>query len=280
MDRVIGAARDGRAPGAAAAHDHAATGPSTSPTARCASRRGPTPSWPAGATFVARRHAARRRQGRLRRGLERAQRAEVLDHRPRPGRVHPAARRRRTAWSTRSRPSTQVVSGGLNGNDIGFLEQDVRGRGHDRAAGQLRSTRSGCTRSPAPLRPTRSTRPRSTSATPTGSSTPTSPGFEALHDVMAENGDDDMPVYITQFGYTVRAAEDHGAGPGRRPGRDYLGHGLRAGHLRAATSAACRGTPSTRHRGTRRPGRCWTRQTGPTSPTPPSRSGPAACERE
>ena len=39
-----------------------------------------------------RRHAARRRQGGLRRGLERAERPEVLDHRPGPGRVHPAPR--------------------------------------------------------------------------------------------------------------------------------------------------------------------------------------------
>ena len=92
MDRTIAAARVGRARGAAAARrrcrDWALDEPAGTP------RQPPRTDaeLAAWADFVTRRDAARRRQGGLPRGLERAQRAEVLADRSRPGRVHPAAR--------------------------------------------------------------------------------------------------------------------------------------------------------------------------------------------
>jgi hypothetical protein len=57
-------------------------------------------------------------------------------------------------------------------------------------------------------------------------------GFMGLHDVMAKNGDDDLPVYITQFGYSTRPAQ----------GREAVPDDLRATYLlqtlRQATCAA------------------------------------------
>ena len=81
------------------------------------------------------------------------------------------------------------------------------------ASRRARSTWSARTRSAATTRPTRSTRPSATTASPFGLYDENFTGFMGLHDVMAKHGDEALPVYITQFGYSTRAAEGRKAVP-------------------------------------------------------------------
>ena len=88
-------------------------------------------------------------------------------------------------------PSTQVVSGGLAGNDIGYLDKvydafdelGLKASPFDMVGAHPFSGDRGPRR--------RSTRPSATSATRTASTTRTSPASWGCTDVMAEHGDDD-----------------------------------------------------------------------------------------
>ena len=109
-------------------------------------------------------------------------------------------------------PTTQVISGGLASNDIGFLEKVYK------AFGEL-----GLKASPFDMvgahpfagdhAPDSVDPALRYNRKPFGLYDENFTGFMGLHDVMAAHGDDALPVYITQFGYSTRAGEGHEAVP-------------------------------------------------------------------
>ena len=153
-------------------------------------------------------HEPRQGQGRLPRGLERAQRPQVVADRTRPGRVHPADVGDLPASCTPSRPRRSVVSGGLNGNDVGFLTHMYAARktlGLKASPWDMVGTHpfSGA-EAPDVVDPDKRYERK-----PYGLIDENFTGFAGLHHVMVENGDD-LPVYITQFGYSTRGGEEPG----------------------------------------------------------------------
>lgn len=103
-------------------------------------------------------------------------------------------------------PNTAVISGGLNGNDVGYLSHVYDAR-----------KELGLKASPFDMV---GTHPFSAAAAPDvvdpekrykrdpyGLIDENFTGFSGLHRVMTDGGDD-VPVYITQFGYSVRAGKD------------------------------------------------------------------------
>jgi len=109
-------------------------------------------------------------------------------------------------------PTTQVISGGLAGNDIGYL-----GEVYD-AFGEL-----GLKASPFDMvgahpfsgdhAPDSVDPAKRYERDPFGLYDENFTGFMGMHDVMAEHGDQALPVYITQFGYSTRAGEGRKAVP-------------------------------------------------------------------
>jgi hypothetical protein len=107
-------------------------------------------------------------------------------------------------------PDVQVVSGGLASNDIGYLRAVYRAfddLGVDRTPFDLLGAHpfSGA------LAPDSVDPDRRYDREPFGLYDANFSGFTGLHQVMADHGDEDKGVYITQFGYSVRR------GPGRPP---------------------------------------------------------------
>ena len=202
------------------------TGPSTSRSTP-ARHRAATPSCGLG-RLRPRRDAARRRQGRLRRGLERAQRAEVLADRPRPGRVHPAA----AATLRRGEPGRPDHPGGQRRSERQRHRlpraRCTRPRGR---SGSRRppSTCSACTRSAAASarrgRPRRELRARALRLFDENFT-----GFMGLHDVMAGTATRSCRLH-----HPVRLQHPGGrgtqAGARRAPGA--VPHRVRADHLHA-----------------------------------------------
>ena len=166
-------------------------------------------------------------------------------------------------------PTTQVVSGGLASNDIGYLEKVYKAFDVARSQGEPRSTCVGAhpfSRRPRPRlgRPGQALRPRAVRALRRE--------LHRLHGAARRDGQATatrtLPVYITQFGYSTR----RGRGPqgrARRASGAVPHPGAQADDLRAVRARSSRGTPCTRRRGTRRSTRCWTRSTAPTRPTRP-----------
>jgi O-antigen/teichoic acid export membrane protein len=108
-------------------------------------------------------------------------------------------------------PKTLVISGGLNGNDIGFLKHMYAARKslHLKASPfDMVGTHpfSGAA-APDVVDPD-----KRYERDPYGLIDENFTGFSGLHHVMVEAGDD-LPVYITQFGYSVRAAKGREAVP-------------------------------------------------------------------
>lgn len=109
-------------------------------------------------------------------------------------------------------PTTQVVSGGLASNDIGYLEKVYQ------AFGTL-----GLKASPFDIvgshpfsgdhAPDSVDPAKRYDREPFGLYDENFTGFMGLHDVMARNGDKELPVYITQFGYSTRPGEGRKAVP-------------------------------------------------------------------
>jgi hypothetical protein len=104
-------------------------------------------------------------------------------------------------------PDTVVVSGGINGNDIGFLEQTY-------AAFDT----IGLDASPVDqvgIHPFAGAAPPAAvdegeiyERDPYGLFDNNFTGFESMHDVMADHGDADKPLFITAFGYSTRGVEN------------------------------------------------------------------------
>ncbi|MDX6371561.1 MAG: hypothetical protein QOD98_549 [Nocardioidaceae bacterium] len=109
-------------------------------------------------------------------------------------------------------PTTQVVSGGLASNDIGYLDKVYK------AFGQL-----GLKASPFDMvgahpfsgdhAPDSVDPAKRYDREPFGLYDENFTGFMGLHDVMAKHGDKELPVYITQFGYSTRAGQGRKAVP-------------------------------------------------------------------
>jgi hypothetical protein len=102
-------------------------------------------------------------------------------------------------------PETQVVSGGLLGNDIGYLEKmydaaDVLGL--DAMPFDLLGVQpfTGA-ESPTLVDPA-----RRYDQEPFGAFDENFTGFTSLHDVLADHGDASVPIFISSFGYSTRRA--------------------------------------------------------------------------
>jgi hypothetical protein len=126
-------------------------------------------------------------------------------------------------------PETQVVSGGLASNDIGYLAWVYK------AFDQLKLAASpfdmvGAHPFAGDHAPDSVDPNKRYERNPFGLYDENFTGFMGLHDVMAENGDGELPVYITQFGYSTRAGE----------GREAVPDDLRAQYLtQAFRQATC-----------------------------------------
>lgn len=102
-------------------------------------------------------------------------------------------------------PETQVVSGGLNGNDIGFLEKmyeaadtiGLEATPYD----QLGVHPFAGAAAPDEIDPA-----EIYERDPYGLFDANYTGFQSLHDVIVENGDD-LPIYLTQFGYSAKGSK-------------------------------------------------------------------------
>jgi O-antigen/teichoic acid export membrane protein len=118
-------------------------------------------------------------------------------------------------------PDTQVISGGLNGNDIGFLERmyeaadtiGLQATPYD----QLGVHPFAGSAPPDEVDPA-----EIYERDPYGLFDANYTGFESLHDVLAEHGDGEIPLYLTQFGYSVKGSRSTEPVPDATRA-DYLG---------------------------------------------------------
>jgi O-antigen/teichoic acid export membrane protein len=109
-------------------------------------------------------------------------------------------------------PTTQVVSGGLASNDIGYLrsvykafkELDLKTTPFD----MLGAHPFSGDHAPDSVDPA-----KRYNRDPFGLYDENFTGFMGLHQVLVDHGDESKPVYITQFGYSTRAGEGHKAVP-------------------------------------------------------------------
>jgi hypothetical protein len=109
-------------------------------------------------------------------------------------------------------PETKVVSGGLASNDIGYLSWVYK------AFDQLKFNASpldmvGAHPFSGDHAPDSVDPSKRYERNPFGLYDENFTGFMGLHDVMDQHGDGDLPVYITQFGYSTRAGEGREAVP-------------------------------------------------------------------
>lgn len=128
-------------------------------------------------------------------------------------------------------PGTQVVSGGLDGNDIGFLEamyQAVDTLGLETTPFDHLGVHPFAGAAP----PDEIDPAEIYERDPYGLFDANYTGFRSLHDVLVDEGDDDLPLYLTQFGYSVKGSK----------GTDPVPDATRAGYLSTAFDlATCTG---------------------------------------
>ena len=128
-------------------------------------------------------------------------------------------------------PETQVISGGLVGNDIGYLEQmydAVEELELESVPFDLVGVHPFTGSAPPSL-----VDPERVYERPQwGLFDENFTGYTALHDVMVDRGDADKPIYISQFGYSTKAFQGGPAGARRRP-RRLPDRGVRRGDLHA-----------------------------------------------
>jgi hypothetical protein len=107
-------------------------------------------------------------------------------------------------------PEVTVISGGLNGNDIGFLRKTYEAFdtiGLDETPfDQLGAHPFAGDAPPEEIDPA-----EIYERDPYGLYDANYTGFETLHEVMTENGDGELPLYVTAFGYSTKGA--HGTAP-------------------------------------------------------------------
>ncbi len=109
-------------------------------------------------------------------------------------------------------PSVRVVTGGVSGNDIGFLEavyEALPGRpGAERPFDAV-----GVHPFTGDLTPEQVAPGRRYEREPFGLYDENFVGFRAIHALMTERGDGDLPLYISEFGYSTRPTVDSAAVP-------------------------------------------------------------------
>ena len=103
-------------------------------------------------------------------------------------------------------PDVTVISGGLNGNDIGFLRKTYQAFEtiglEETPFDQLGAHPFAGAAAPEEIDPA-----EIYERDPYGLYDANYTGFETLHDVMADNGDDDLPVYLSAFGYSTKGTQ-------------------------------------------------------------------------
>ena len=109
-------------------------------------------------------------------------------------------------------PTTQVISGGLASNDIGYLQRVYKAfetlGSRPRPFDMLGAHPFSGDHAPDSVDPA-----KRYDREPFGLYDENFTGFMGLHQVLVDHGDEDKPVYITQFGYSTRAAEGRKAVP-------------------------------------------------------------------
>jgi O-antigen/teichoic acid export membrane protein len=109
-------------------------------------------------------------------------------------------------------PTTQVVSGGLASNDIGFLQQVYKAFGKlgldTTPFDMLGAHPFAGDHAPDSVDPA-----KRYDRDPFGLYDENFSGFMGLHQVLVDHGDGAKPIYITQFGYSTRAAQERKAVP-------------------------------------------------------------------
>ena len=109
-------------------------------------------------------------------------------------------------------PTTQVVSGGLAGNDIGYLDLVYKAFNtlglKTTPFDMLGAHPFAGDHAPDSVDPA-----KRYDRDPFGLYDENFSGFMGLHKVLVDHGDEGKPVYITQFGYSTRAAEGRKAVP-------------------------------------------------------------------
>lgn len=100
-------------------------------------------------------------------------------------------------------PEVQVISGGLVSNDIGFLEK-MYDAADELGLAEMPFDQLGAHPFTGGEAPERIDPGLVFERDPFGTVDQNYTGFKALHDVLADHGDQDLPVYITQFGYSTR----------------------------------------------------------------------------
>jgi O-antigen/teichoic acid export membrane protein len=109
-------------------------------------------------------------------------------------------------------PTTQVVSGGLASNDVGYLQQVYKAFKELKLEvtpfDMLGAHPFSGDHAPDSVDPA-----KRYDREPFGLYDENFTGFMGLHQVLVDHGDEAKPVYITQFGYSTRAAEGRKAVP-------------------------------------------------------------------
>ena len=109
-------------------------------------------------------------------------------------------------------PTTKVISGGLASNDIGYLDK-VYDAFDDLKLKASPFDMVGVHPFAGSAAPDSVDPAKRYQREPNGLYDANFTGFMGLHKVMADHGDDALPVYISQFGYSVRAAGTRDAVP-------------------------------------------------------------------
>jgi len=104
-------------------------------------------------------------------------------------------------------PDTTVIAGGLRGNDIGYLEgmyDAFETIGLEKTPFDMLGVEPFNGGAP----PEENIEGNTYTVDPFGVVDGNFLGFESLRDIMVDNGDDDLPIYITLFGYATASTSD------------------------------------------------------------------------
>lgn len=117
-------------------------------------------------------------------------------------------------------PDARIVSGGLAANDIGYLERLYAALGPGERPFDLVGVHPF-----TGSRPPTSQDPEARYETGLGTEDLTFTGFRDLHDVMVENGDGDLGLYLGEFGYSTAPQDGYDGVPDAQRAR-YLPQAL------------------------------------------------------
>ena len=118
-------------------------------------------------------------------------------------------------------PRAELVTGGLGGNDLGYLDRLYDALGEDRPFDLVGVHPFSGSLPPFAASPSELTRG------PFGAYDASFLGYRALHDVMAEHGDARRGIYVGEFGYSTQERDGMVATPDRLRA-EYVGQALGA----------------------------------------------------